>query len=614
MNSRSTTWIFLVITVLSTLGPIPAWAAPQTSKDSAVWWEKNHGRLTAVDEPLVTRAEAVFSRMVAAADSASARSPRLLVLKENRDPWAAAIPDGTVLLSRGALAICYRGVPPEKGDARLAFILGHELSHQAKDDFWHATAMESIKEFSASGGKPLAVVSSYIEGTSDLGATARAKEVAKVKELQADGYGIVYMTMAGYDPRLIVDKDGTNFIEEFVSQVTGKAAYEDAEHPTAAQRADFLRTQLAAVADEVELFRVGVRYYQQGRYAEAIPYFDRFRVRFPSREVFNNLGLSWYQVALERLSQCDPTVAFHYKLPVLLDTDTLAAAVTRGKGEKSSVCMQDADFIRYIGEAITALERAQAKDVRYLPARINLASAYLLAGRPVKALAAAEDALAIDPGNGDARIVQAAALYRTAAVNGLDAADKALALMLPLASGTAPRSGARYNMAAIERERGQHTRANAHSEAFLKLETVGPYAELAAQSLGRASSNPAPAAKRPTLKPPVPTGDVQAATEKSLKKMTRREMVVGGERVAIYRSSGAIALVVDDHGQEVVDLVESVPSQPISAAAFRKTNGQPRKVVTTPAGETLVYEGLSVDVAAGQIRTMTFFAPKQQGI
>lgn len=584
-------------------------AAPQNSRDAAGWWEKNIGKVTVADEPLVTRAEEVFGRVRSAADSSSARIPSLLVLKDNRDPWAAAIPDGTILLSRGALAICYRGVTPQKGDARLAFILGHELAHQSKDDFWHVQAMGAMKEFAGGqGGRDMQVVSSYIEGTSDLGSTARAKEVAKVKELQADGYGIVFMTMAGYDPRAVLDKDGGNFIEEFVSQVTGKTAYEDAEHPSAAQRAVFLRTQLAAVADEVELFRVGVRYYQQGRFADAIPFFDRFRVRFPSREVFNNLGLCWYQRALEHLAQSDPSNAFRYKLPVMLDTETLASATRGLKGDRGE---RDEEFMQNIGEAVKYLELARGKDGRYLPARLNLASALLLAGDPVGAMAAAEDVLRLNPGNPKGIMLRAVALYEFGMGNGLDTSAKALELLAPLATGASPRSDALYNIASIEHERPGNSAYLGHLEAFLKLEKSGPYAAQAARLMGK----PVPAAvafgKRPNLKPPIPTGDVQENTAKTLQGMTKREMVIGAEHATVYRGTGAFAITRDDEGQELVEMVETEQIKLSGLDSFRKSYGEPRRIIPNPTGETLIYKDFSADVVNGQMRTLIFFAPNQ---
>ncbi len=587
----------------------PVTAAPLAPSDTADWHEKRHGRLTAREEPLVTRVDQVFARVVSAVDSASSRSFRLLLIKMGSGQLAAAIPDGTVLLTHEALKICYQNVPLEKGDARLAFLLGHELAHHVKNDFWQASAVESMREFVSAGGDALQQVSDYIKQASDMGNTPQAGNVAKSKELQADAYGIVYMAMAGYDPHFVVDVTSTNFIEEFVSRATGKHDFEDSEHPSPEKRAAFLRTQLAAVADEVDLFRIGVRYYQQGRYDEARPFFERFMSRFPSREIFNNLGLTWYQLALERLAKCDTGAAFRFKLPTLLDTETRAFA-TRGES-RASVCLNNADYRREIGEAVKYLELSRAKDPFYLPSRINLVSALLMSGSATAALAAADDALKVTPGSLDVMAIRAVALYQAATEMGLEAADRALTLLSPLSSNDSPRSDVLYNMGTIALERKLTVAARSNLEAFLTVEKTGPYADLAAQKLGK----PVPSgikAPHPSLqKSPVPTGDLQSATFKALQVMTKRKLMVGADRVTIYRDVSSMVLVVDDNGQDVVDVVESVLLAPMPLATFQSANGLPRRVIVTPSGETLVYNNVSADVLFGQIRTLVFFAPKR---
>ncbi len=41
------------------------------------------------------------------------------------------------MLSTKTLEICYKQTFLEIGDARMAFVLGHELGHMAEDDYWH---------------------------------------------------------------------------------------------------------------------------------------------------------------------------------------------------------------------------------------------------------------------------------------------------------------------------------------------------------------------------------------------------------------------------------------------------------------------------------------------
>ena len=253
---------------------------------------------------------------------------------------------------------------------------------------------------------------------------------------------------------------------------------------------------------------------------------------------------------------------------------------------------------------------AVKKDAGYLPARLNLASSWMVAGDPVKALTAAEDALRVSPGSAEGTILRAVALYEFGKVNGVDASAKALALLAPLASGASAQSAALYDLAAIERELPGNTAYREHLETFLTLEKSGPYAQQAAHLLGKAPPATAAAGKRPGIKPPIPVGDVQAATGKALLGMDKRDLVVGSGRVSIYRDGRDLVLATDDDGQEMVQLVEAEQLDPVGVDPFRKTNGPPRRTVATGSGETLIYNGLSADVAQGQVRTLVFFAPK----
>jgi len=48
-----------------------------------------------------------------------------------------ALKDGTILLSQKGMEICYQAEDKNIGDARVAFVLGHEMAHLGNDDFWH---------------------------------------------------------------------------------------------------------------------------------------------------------------------------------------------------------------------------------------------------------------------------------------------------------------------------------------------------------------------------------------------------------------------------------------------------------------------------------------------
>ncbi|MDM8543601.1 M48 family metalloprotease [Desulfococcaceae bacterium HSG9] len=172
------------------------------------WWVKNHGgALTPQDHPLVARAETVFERVLAVADKKASRYPNLVIIPQSKDPWAISLKDGTIILTQKGLEICYLDKDKKAGDARLAFVLGHELAHLAKDDFLHLAAFEAVKKFGVGRKAEEEILCLFLK-TEDIDPSldencvsdladrnkllAHAQEVARKKELQADGYSLLY--------------------------------------------------------------------------------------------------------------------------------------------------------------------------------------------------------------------------------------------------------------------------------------------------------------------------------------------------------------------------------------------------------------------------------------
>src|SRR5262249_60218374 len=115
-----------------------------------------------------------------------------------------------------------------------------------------------------------------------------------------------------------------SFIPEWVGKLSS-AGYVVAQVPPD-QRVALLRSHLASVAEELDVFHFGVRLLQLGRYADALVLLERFRARFAGREVLNNVGLAHLQIALGFLSACDRAQYLRFKLPLVVDPETRASA------------------------------------------------------------------------------------------------------------------------------------------------------------------------------------------------------------------------------------------------------------------------------------------------
>lgn len=412
--------LLLSALLVAILFAAPAGAEP-SGEGTIRYYRSRYGTVERGTDPVVDQTFLIFEQLRAIAGSIPAA--RLEVNASSGPPWSLVLPDGHVLLSRGAVQRCYLGAGREEGDARVAFILGHELAHLANNDFWH---QESFLRMVGQQEDPVLLAS--LAGASDLLLTTPAaaegeqrrclaipdpegqhhclagleagRQTAlaarRGKELAADDQGFLYAAMAGFqvDRLLASPTERGDFLSFWVRQ-TG--AGERVTHPAAEERTALLRNRLQVVAQKVELFRFGVRHAAFGRHEAAISFFDQFRQLFPSREVLNNLGFCYLAKALAAMPQ---EKAYRYWLPLELGLATrLDTLVVRGgAGEAAATGLAPA--VRAdLGQAVHLFQAARERDETYLPARINLAAAHFLQGEIFESRAAVEHALRLDPHN-----------------------------------------------------------------------------------------------------------------------------------------------------------------------------------------------------------------------
>lgn len=451
-------------TVLSVLFMVTAVLSLHAdNKDFTPWWISNHGDYAKTEgrtDNRVSSAFAVFERVKNVADKVASRTPRLVIINTRHGHGAVALPDGGIIINRKTLDICYSGVDGQKGDIQMAFILGHELAHLGNNDFMHLEAFEALETF----GSEKAV--NDIKPNFKLPDAEQDKEDKK-KEWMADRMGALYASMAGYDIRGLFGKEN-----DFLSLWEGMAgktniAVPGRKHPSFEERLEFVRAQLLDVERQLELFEAGVLLYQKGNYNDGVAAFREFSKAYPSREVFNNIGACYFNLALERLHYLDERVYYRFRISAGIDYVTRAASNIDTRGYENY--LRDEEFSRNIDKAETFFRLAVERDSQDITSRHNLSAALILKGEYARAQAECDHILQKYPGNGMAMNNKAIAFYYYGKKEDLDTTQKAIQLLHEANRLEPGNFEVLYNLASLKETRERLAGAKHFWEKYLSI-------------------------------------------------------------------------------------------------------------------------------------------------
>jgi len=392
-----------LFTALLLIYPVIGLAQITPSDAGKQYWLKGSTRLSD-DDPRSARARHIFDRTLAAADKRPGPSPELIILDEEGFPWARSLPDGSIIVTRGALDICFRAKTAADGDARLAFVIGHELSHQVNGDFWHFFFYQGLHPDSAKDEQTRKTLEQVIK-------IAKRSDSVWAKELQADQYGLLYASQAGYDVKRIVDTD-TNFFREWTA-ATSPALLEgivmQVNHPKIEERSAAALSTLQRVVEKIEVFEKGVEAYKKASYTAAMYYFKDFLSVYQSREGFNNLGLVHYQMAAEEYAKWKSETPM-FRLSLIIDPTTRARNAYRRRRSPGSPLAHkmrpenahESQFRKHAAAAAGYFREAWQRDHTYAMAHNNLACVYFLKSEYASAVGELDKAISIDPGSPEA--------------------------------------------------------------------------------------------------------------------------------------------------------------------------------------------------------------------
>lgn len=350
-------------------------AEAQPDPNRIEYWRSRFRELKPAEDPRVQKAHDIFQRLIQVAGRRSDVHPKLFIIQNGR--WDITLPialsQGWIVLSKRVLDICYR--EPNKGDDRLAFILGHELSHQLLGDVWH------LRFFQGVANDRLAQ-----HLLDDVRHQFSKTEHVLARELRADESGIIYATMAGFDPHAIITEDNrVNFFVDWV-RALNPSFPADQLHPTLRQRAEELKAHLRRVVDQTALFQAGLWWYYAGDYPQAIQAFTQFRSLFPSREVIHNLATSHHRLALQMYRAWKPGQSpVPFQMSMAIDPETRASKIyqmnrTARFRSLSEPVDRETLFRQHLDQAIQLYNEALQLERSYVASARNLGNALIVRG------------------------------------------------------------------------------------------------------------------------------------------------------------------------------------------------------------------------------------------
>jgi tetratricopeptide (TPR) repeat protein len=247
-----------------------------------------------------------------------------------------------ISLEKKAIEVCR-----PYGDAAIAFLLGHELTHHYEKHAWRRGFVSDHRDL-------------------DIGLTLHEMADDVANETEADYLGGFLAYSAGYGMFMDGDKVIRSLYQAYNIPESASSRY-----PSLADRIALTQRSAEKLKELVEAFEMANYLTIIGRYSDAYHYYRYVLMQYQSREIYNNLGVT----ALLDAMQYIPEAEKKFLLPIQLDLESTA---TRGSGMASTA----ASLIR---QAILHFDAAISLDPDYAPAYLNKSCALYLQGEHARA-------------------------------------------------------------------------------------------------------------------------------------------------------------------------------------------------------------------------------------
>lgn len=265
------------------------------------------------DDPLVAEARRTLRILLRVLPPPGGSSVDLFVLRDSPEPSARALDARTLVTTHALLAFCCpSGTCDADGRAALALVFGHELAHIVAGDTWQPDDNPTWHDLSPAARDE-------IRGRFTPGEYER--------ELRADDEGLRALLLAGFSTRAFEDRRG--FLGKWarLRPALGKdkpSAETLQERLVAGLR--HARTAVEPLHFGVRLLQLGGRRADATLLLEAAT----LGLPQTSRELRVNRGSAHLEQALFALNACDSRLALRFKLPLAFDPHALVVRTFRG--------------------------------------------------------------------------------------------------------------------------------------------------------------------------------------------------------------------------------------------------------------------------------------------
>ena len=264
--------------------------------------------------------------------------PEIKIIKSKMGP--AYISKGTIYID---LKLIESFCDKDNFESKIAYVLSHELAHHYLNHSWASNTGISYANS----------IGEYIVDNSNKYSVKQKK----LDESQADLFGGFFSQISGYQALSHGKETLISIYEEYSlpEKIVG--------YPSLDERINILESNISKSNNLAKIFEFGNLSLAIGKLGMARNCFrEILNNNFTSREIYNNLGLSYLLKAIEN---SDLSVS-KYSYPIFIEQNTRAEVQSTRSGSFSN------DPVRDLKEAIKYFDNAIRSDGDFKPAKVNL--------------------------------------------------------------------------------------------------------------------------------------------------------------------------------------------------------------------------------------------------